>query len=450
MKKILGSILICIVINSSICYPQDTIILQSGPEEGKDVKTRMLAPNTNYGNFRDITAHATDWLGPNISRSYIKFDLSFLPEETEVYDAKLSLYITANLPNYPPGQFGENESVLQMVTEDWDELGVTFNEQPSATSIGQVHLPASIHGLQHYEDIEITYFVQEWVQNPDSNFGLMLKLKREIPNRTLCFASSDYENPELRPKLEIVIGVCLINANFTYERIEDKYYFYDESDSAETWYWDFGDGNFSTLQNPVYTYLNYGKYDVCLNVTNSCGEDTKCDSINYCPHAQAYFKYMSSNDTVYFISLSNNTNKWTWDFGDGYGTTIENPFHYYHEYDTYIVCLTAENECSIDEYCDTLIINNINKLFKDKFINVSLFPNPSCGKITISINGGNGKVFPLVLYDLSGKKILEMNNQITGDSEREIDISGLRNGIYIIKIDLGNNSVIRKIQLLKD
>ena len=52
-----------------------------------------------------------------------------------------------------------------------------------------------------------------------------------------------------------------------------------------TWDWDFGDGNSSTQQNPVHTYVNNGVYTPCLTVTyfdstimNSC-ISVYCDTI---------------------------------------------------------------------------------------------------------------------------------------------------------------------------
>ncbi len=42
-----------------------------------------------------------------------------------------------------------------------------------------------------------------------------------------------------------------------------------------TWSWTFGDGNTSTSQNPVHTYVTPGNYSVSLTVTNSVGNSTK-------------------------------------------------------------------------------------------------------------------------------------------------------------------------------
>jgi PKD repeat protein len=45
--------------------------------------------------------------------------------------------------------------------------------------------------------------------------------------------------------------------------------------SPTSWIWDFGDGNFSTLRDPIYTYYSAGKYTVSLNATNAYGSDTR-------------------------------------------------------------------------------------------------------------------------------------------------------------------------------
>lgn len=47
----------------------------------------------------------------------------------------------------------------------------------------------------------------------------------------------------------------------------------------EKFYWDFGDGHFSSEASPKHSYQNYGEYKICLNVENECGLDSKCISI---------------------------------------------------------------------------------------------------------------------------------------------------------------------------
>ena len=53
--------------------------------------------------------------------------------------------------------------------------------------------------------------------------------------------------------------------------------FFDYSTWANTWYWDFGDGDTSTAENPNHCFLN-GVWHFCLTVSNQCGASTFCDS----------------------------------------------------------------------------------------------------------------------------------------------------------------------------
>ncbi len=53
--------------------------------------------------------------------------------------------------------------------------------------------------------------------------------------------------------------------------------------SMSTYTWYFGDGNYAFTPNASNTYLNAGTYNVCLVVTNECGSDTFCDSVDVSP-----------------------------------------------------------------------------------------------------------------------------------------------------------------------
>ncbi|HVN73244.1 MAG TPA: lectin like domain-containing protein, partial [Methanoregula sp.] len=44
--------------------------------------------------------------------------------------------------------------------------------------------------------------------------------------------------------------------------------------SPSSWNWSFGEGSFSTVRNPSFTYATPGTYTVSLNVTNAIGSDT--------------------------------------------------------------------------------------------------------------------------------------------------------------------------------
>ncbi len=70
------------------------------------------------------------------------------------------------------------------------------------------------------------------------------------------------------------------DASFEYTDSELDIDLFDTSNNGvDEWFWDFGDGNTSTEQNPSYTFATDGTYTVCLTVTNAIGSDTVCEDI---------------------------------------------------------------------------------------------------------------------------------------------------------------------------
>lgn len=52
---------------------------------------------------------------------------------------------------------------------------------------------------------------------------------------------------------------------------------------ALSWLWDFGDGDTSAVRNPAHIYLNPGAYSVSLTVSDTCGADSKAQTIKVIP-----------------------------------------------------------------------------------------------------------------------------------------------------------------------
>ena len=64
------------------------------------------------------------------------------------------------------------------------------------------------------------------------------------------------------------------NALFGYVANDDQIVFSNTSNGADAYFWQFGDGDTSTLESPQHTYTNSGTYDIVLIATNYCGTDT--------------------------------------------------------------------------------------------------------------------------------------------------------------------------------
>ena len=265
----------------SYTVSSNTIVIQPG-EEGKDAQIHTLLPDQNFGDSPSFKATAWTHSGvPGTNRALVEYDLSVLPENAVIEDARLNFYFATKEPVFY-GHTGENAAWLQLITEPWEEMEVTWNNQPATTSQYQVYIPQSVEEFQDYTDIDVTEVITKLYQEPENYHGLMLRLITEEYYRCLLFASSDYiDTIENRPKLVITYSICQEPvANYTFEQEGFSAYFHDQSLHGETVYWDFGDGYYSDLTEPWHIYDNPGTYEVCLTVWNDCGMDSMCQMIN--------------------------------------------------------------------------------------------------------------------------------------------------------------------------
>jgi len=120
--------------------------------------------------------------------------------------------------------------------------------------------------------------------------------------------------------------------------------------------WDFGDGGSSTVNNPSHTYLAAGSYTVTLTVTSAGGSDTET-KLNYIvvsqppPVADFTGSPLSGPPglTTNFTDTSTGgANSWSWDFGDGSTSNLQNPSHSFANPGAYSVTLTVTAPGGLD------------------------------------------------------------------------------------------------------
>ena len=137
------------------------------------------------------------------------------------------------------------------------------------------------------------------------------------------------------------------------------------SGNITSWYWDFGDSTYSTLQNPLHIYATSGVYQVCLSITDSANNctSTQCYFITAGNSATCFAGFSSIVDTSNGVSFTN-TSFGTylgvyWSFGDGTVSQLLNPFHQYAFPGAYLVCISLYmNGAICDSYCDSIIVGN--------------------------------------------------------------------------------------------
>lgn len=143
-----------------------------------------------------------------IGRTLMSIDLSSLPSNINILDARLSLYADPACTYL--GFFGKptygtyNRSTVRRITGPWDPNTVTWNNQPSTTKTHQVFLPSSHTSTQDYLHMDVTGLIQDMVDNPSSSYGIIVQMDDEVNYyKSLIFGSCLHQDESLRPKLVV-------------------------------------------------------------------------------------------------------------------------------------------------------------------------------------------------------------------------------------------------------
>lgn len=127
------------------------------------------------------------------------------------------------------------------------------------------------------------------------------------------------------------------------------------SGNPTAWSWNFGNGNTSSLKNPVATYFTPGTYTVTLTVTNANGKNTLTRSQYITVYASPSVNFGALQTSGCFplktqfsdsssAGSGNNIASWLWDFGDGTTSNLENPLHTYTTAGNFTIILKVTND----------------------------------------------------------------------------------------------------------
>lgn len=195
------------------------LVIQPGPDDGKDAMISNLEADKNFGDHKYF--EATYLSEPVLTvmrtnRSLIWFNLNALPKSAII--RKVILHLSYDIPvPFDPNEFSTNTdpsvstwcgAVLQQITEPWEEHGVTWNKQPETTEINQVYISPFIKNA-NFLDVDVTrlYVSDATIPANARKNGLYLRLWPAERFPGFRFASSDYPDATMRPKLIVYYTV---------------------------------------------------------------------------------------------------------------------------------------------------------------------------------------------------------------------------------------------------
>ena len=156
--------------------------------------------------------------------------------------------------------------------------------------------------------------------------------------------------------------------------------------------WDFGDGVYSTEQNPSHTYYTDGNYTAILTVTdNQDSQDFDSITITVTPPltpvvASGNASPTSGNSplTVYFTGNATGGTPpylYYWNFGDGQSSNQQNPSHIYNSAGNYTTTLTV-TDSNNNQDSDSLIITVTTPIYP---LVASCIASPTSGDVPFTV-----------------------------------------------------------------
>lgn len=212
--------------------------------------------------------------------------------------------------------------------------------------------------------------------------------------------------------------------------------------AADTYLWTGG------TSAPILNVTTGGTYQ--LDITDACGSGSESVVIAELTAPTAAFTWVNSFATGIFTNTTgaSGTPTYAWDFGDANTSTDSDPTHIYGAIGTYYVTLTVTNECGSDTFGDSITLSSVG--LNDMFAtgDVSVFPNPSTGEFTISMDVLTSTDVEIRIENVLGAIVYESTpGVIEGVHTEEVNLGGSPAGMYFIRILAGEGQLVKKIIL---
>lgn len=225
------------------------------------------------------------------------------------------------------------------------------------------------------------------------------------------------------------------------------------SGSPTSWAWDFGDGNGSTQQNPSHAYAAPGVYTVCLVASNGACTDSICMPVTIsCAPPTSAFSFTDTGLVVDFSdqsSSSNSISSYSWDFGDANTSTLQNPQHTYGMPGSYLVCLTVNDSCGTNQFCDTVTVDTLVAIGNGLAYNIELYPNPARDLVNLKIELPSSQDVDMTIYNALGAVVRKSNLESVSTEELKINLADFAEGAYLLELRIGDQRVVERFQVIR-
>jgi hypothetical protein len=109
--------------------------------------------------------------------------------------------------------------------------------------------------------------------------------------------------------------------------------------------------------------------------------------------------------------------------------------------------MTAQNNC-IGTVIKKVVVIDKNTSNLPPFTNLTLSPNPTKnGDITVDLSLRKPNFVAVSIYNAIGQLIISYSEEYFKDKTYRFDFDNYPTGLYLLKLDIGGQQVIRKIMV---
>jgi len=200
------------------------------------------------------------------------------------------------------------------------------------------------------------------------------------------------------------------------------------------WHWNFGNGNLSNQQNPIFTYNTSGVHTVTLSVTSNqgcTGTTTQTIMVNPLPQPNFNANEVCLGTPTQFTNTSNPVTgfitNYLWNFGNNNTSTNTHPSFQFNQHGQFSIQLTAitNNNClgtitkTVQVNANPVIIVSVNNVCANTVLNLSNSSFVAGGQIVqwlwdFGNNNQQSTTQPLYAYNTPGNYVIS----VTGTSNK--------------------------------
>ncbi len=216
--------------------------------------------------------------------------------------------------------------------------------------------------------------------------------------------------------------------------------------------WNFGDGSPEEYTiNATHVYAATGTYNVTLIDSLEGWTVTCIDSVvgtatflSGTPPVASFTNVPTALTVAFTDASTNSPTTWSWDFGDGNTSTLQNPSHSYAGLGSYTACLTVSDSCGTDTSCQqVLVLDGIEDVLGEGW---QVYPVPASESAWLQARDVEAGELHWQLSNMLGQTIKA--GQLFhsgGEFKQQLDLEGLGSGVYFVRLQGDHGKIVLKL-----